>query len=76
MTISTNPQPPFIIDLFSEVSTLWPEGSIVFCKETGLTYILNNGTVDPIGAGGDSNLDGGNASSVYGGQTSIDGGGA
>lgn len=43
MTVATITQPPFIVDLESERSTTWPDGSFVFCKDTNKIYQLLSG---------------------------------
>lgn len=51
----------------------------VYAKAAGLYMIDDAGTVTAVGAGGgggSGNLDGGDASSTYGGTTAIDGGSA
>lgn len=42
MAVITITQPPFIVDSESERSTSWPEGSLVWCKDTLKFYQLNS----------------------------------
>ena len=51
MSIKTQPQPFFIVDLESERSASWPDGSRVHCKDTGKNYILDTGAWVLMGPG-------------------------
>lgn len=53
MTILTCVQPRFIVDTESERSLSWPNGSRVFCKDSGKMYALIDGAwINPLAAGG------------------------
>ena len=47
MAFFTQAQPPIIVDTEAERSTTWPNGSIVFCKDTLKTYFLIDGVFRP-----------------------------
>lgn len=44
-----NNQETIFIDLESQLDTSWPDGIMVFCKDTNNTWVLDNGVFVPVG---------------------------
>lgn len=54
MTVFTQPQPSFICDTETERNTGWPDGSIIYCKDTDKLYVIDAGVFKFIGPGADT----------------------